>query len=801
MKLSEKASVTRKLLSAGSDATSTPDSAIAEVLDLLVGIGFESSRYYDSTFDVPSNEEVVILSAASRGPVDRIGHTIPLRYAGLGDAHKTGIPVRGTGDSPALSEHQRKWVTALNLVEKEWVDLPLRSGDSLVGLISCSWPARTLEINQDDIVVLELIASRLAGTLVTARKHAAESACSRLAAVVGSQQEPLELMEHALQEIATSVGAAAAAVFEHRWITDSLVKIHEYTEPTLRGRTTELVEVYHSHEEALTRRAWAEARYRHIVDFAELSKKLPGLVATPSYDRHTTLLGKLKTAMYAVVGGDAERRFLIRLINRCGNSELPFSTSDRALFETIGDELTVAIDNLVTGRRLRRFQQVAASLVEKTGNRDDVFTVIRGALAEEDIGSFAVLAHSEGSSYLNVERYFGPLFKDWKASEHKPEAWDADAFYAGCVNKSTHFQTRLTTMQDHTDQTKLVGYLHSKGTPGVLCMPVAAGRTRGVVVVPYPPNGHTGSTLPKASRARLDTLRTYSTLIASCIEAMDSQATVERARHLVGHIGHEVNTPAAILGQKALEAVVVARHAIPSGDVEMRRRLTECYNAVESAMRNMGQTMEVAGMVAQENKGSLQLYFRRNAINEVLQEARESLAGELAVRRPDGTTNRFRINIGPSCERLGDLVCDGDLLKQVFVNLFRNGLKYSLPRYPSEPMIVDVIGMRQTGMTTISVTNWGLGIPEEDFERVFRPFTRGSIHDRLKAIRGMGLGLYISRRIVAAHEGTVFCHHSTFTLANPRKREVWEGFETRFEVRIPHSLSEGIRDHVWEREL
>ena len=112
-------------------------------------------------------------------------------------------------------------------------------------------------------------------------------------------------------------------------------------------------------------------------------------------------------------------------------------------------------------------------------------------------------------------------------------------------------------------------------------------------------------------------------------------------------------------------------------------------------------------------------------------------------------------------------------------------------------MVVDVLGMRQTGMTIVQVRNWGLGIPPEDFESIFSAFTRGTVHDTMKAIRGMGLGLYISRRIIIAHKGSLDCQHSICTLDDPKRRDNWEGFETVFEVRLSQQLTEGSVDHVW----
>ena len=113
-------------------------------------------------------------------------------------------------------------------------------------------------------------------------------------------------------------------------------------------------------------------------------------------------------------------------------------------------------------------------------------------------------------------------------------------------------------------------------------------------------------------------------------------------------------------------------------------------------------------------------------------------------------------------------------------------------------MQVKVTGQPQTGMIIVQIENWGFGVPREQLDDIFKPFVRGVIHDELKAIRGMGLGLFLSRRIMAAHQGEVFCRTSEPTLDDPKRTDKFEGFRTVFEVRVPTSLKEGTIEHVWE---
>jgi signal transduction histidine kinase len=67
---------------------------------------------------------------------------------------------------------------------------------------------------------------------------------------------------------------------------------------------------------------------------------------------------------------------------------------------------------------------------------------------------------------------------------------------------------------------------------------------------------------------------------------------------------------------------------------------------------------------------------------------------------------------------------------------------------------VVTVGVRRAagGQAELIVTDKGDGIAEDDQQRIFEPFERaasGSQQD------GAGLGLYIVRQIVAAHEGRV----------------------------------------------
>lgn len=99
---------------------------------------------------------------------------------------------------------------------------------------------------------------------------------------------------------------------------------------------------------------------------------------------------------------------------------------------------------------------------------------------------------------------------------------------------------------------------------------------------------------------------------------------------------------------------------------------------------------------------------------------------------------------------------DPDQLAQVLENLIGNALKYA----PSETSVV-VSARSERGRVHLSVRDHGPGIPEDALERIFEKFFRlvtappGDEH-AVSGPRGLGLGLYICRRIVEAHGGRIW---------------------------------------------
>jgi len=109
-------------------------------------------------------------------------------------------------------------------------------------------------------------------------------------------------------------------------------------------------------------------------------------------------------------------------------------------------------------------------------------------------------------------------------------------------------------------------------------------------------------------------------------------------------------------------------------------------------------------------------------------------------------------------------------LRQLILNLVENGIKYTPPGGDVE---LRVRGDRGNKVVKIEVSDTGVGIAQEDLERVFDRFFRVD-KARSRETGGTGLGLNICRLIVQAHQGQIWVESelgkgSTFTVTVPMK--------------------------------
>jgi len=170
-------------------------------------------------------------------------------------------------------------------------------------------------------------------------------------------------------------------------------------------------------------------------------------------------------------------------------------------------------------------------------------------------------------------------------------------------------------------------------------------------------------------------------------------------------------------------------------------------------------------------------------IGQILDLTRSRLAGRLELQRApmdlrDALTRIVEELRAAQPDRTIDLrspslpgTWDRDRLEQVFSNLVGNALLYG---DPDRPITVEAVEAGDGATIHVDVHNHGAPIPEELQADLFNPFRRATFTEETrKGGEGLGLGLYISRELVAAHGGTIDVRSApgqgtTFRVALPR---------------------------------
>jgi len=125
----------------------------------------------------------------------------------------------------------------------------------------------------------------------------------------------------------------------------------------------------------------------------------------------------------------------------------------------------------------------------------------------------------------------------------------------------------------------------------------------------------------------------------------------------------------------------------------------------------------------------------------------DKLAQEMAERFQTQTEHHRIIVQFP--DEFPVIVGDENRLEQVFYNLLSNAVKYS-----PDGGEISISGQIRSEQIIICIQDQGLGISQEDVPHIFDRFFRAD--EAAKNTQGAGLGLYLSRAIIEAHNGRIW---------------------------------------------
>jgi signal transduction histidine kinase len=255
----------------------------------------------------------------------------------------------------------------------------------------------------------------------------------------------------------------------------------------------------------------------------------------------------------------------------------------------------------------------------------------------------------------------------------------------------------------------------------------------------------------KTEQSLLTTLRAIETNNEANIRQLEHLRLIASASTLTLLFAHEVRTLIGSLGATSKRLKRIASKAVGKNGVE----LSTLADQIDAAKVRFDDLVEMTGIVGAFGK------------QKEIQSIHLKSAVERAVRCFSLVLDAYKIDVDvsqiPGNVVVGPMV-EGEVYT-VIINLVSNSIKSLIASGKSNKQI-HFSASRKEAKVVISMLDNGMGLEQENFEEVFRPFIAdpdGTLYDQLEKMAnpqdahifgtGSGLGLAIARDIVRARKG------------------------------------------------
>ena len=204
----------------------------------------------------------------------------------------------------------------------------------------------------------------------------------------------------------------------------------------------------------------------------------------------------------------------------------------------------------------------------------------------------------------------------------------------------------------------------------------------------------------------------------------------------VSHVSHELKTP--------LASITAYSEMLCEGEADDEETKKEFYDVIQNQAQRLNRLIEDILNVSRIESGLIKVDKQPVSLTVLIEEQLQMIKGYAEEKNITV--------IGQEPIIFGQAYVDKDMMSQVIVNLLSNAVKYT-PAGGSVKVETEVDEIAKT--VRVSVSDTGVGIPEDEIEHVFDKFYR--VGANKNQAKGTGLGLNLVRQIVEkVHNGRVF---------------------------------------------
>lgn len=222
--------------------------------------------------------------------------------------------------------------------------------------------------------------------------------------------------------------------------------------------------------------------------------------------------------------------------------------------------------------------------------------------------------------------------------------------------------------------------------------------------------------------------------VVGVLRDVSYQRENERLRDdFIATLTHDLRTP--------LLAAISGLDFILNGTLgETTQKQKELLEAMKKSNEDMLGLTNALLEVYRYEAGKIFLYKTRFSINELIKDCIKEL--DILFKQ-----NGSNIEIDCNSDNI-EINADKNEIRRVILNLLGNAIKHG-----GENTKINVCAKKTGKDLVLSVKDNGVGLSQDDQKKLFKRFSQGTSKKRSCST---GLGLYLSRRIVEAHNGTIW---------------------------------------------
>lgn len=424
--------------------------------------------------------------------------------------------------------------------------------------------------------------------------------------------------------------------------------------------------------------------------------------------------------------------------------------SEEDMLRMIKEEATLKEREIATTRDI--FLAKVSTLLSSTLDYNETLNLL-ATLSVTALGDWCTISmiNEEGifvrAAGAHVDKKKTPLVEEYM-QKYPP---DLQLYNLGENSTFYNYQISNSELKAMIKDEKQLEMLQALGVNSCMIVPIKArGKIRGAITFVA------GTSKPNFNALDLvlaeDLGRRAGIAIENALLYSSAQSAIQARDEFVSIASHELKTPITSLKmqiQMMLRGINVEKQQTPSPE-KLFKALTSSFNQIDRLTVLIEDLLDVTRI----ETGKLTYKFEKVDLSLMVKEIMERFSEEAKYAKIE-----FKLHL----EEEVMTFCDRYRIEQVLVNLISNAIKYGSNN------LIEVSVYQENDMAIIIVKDNGMGIAKDMQSKIFERFERAISSTN---ISGLGLGLYITKQIIDAHQGSIAVeselnHGSTFKVCLP----------------------------------